>query len=314
MSEATPEPNTAAMLAEIAASDGLPARELPLAEARAQYRETFGAAWGDMDMTPRVSVVSLPAQRRSLSGWLYKPASDRPDAPSGAILFLHGGGWTLGDPAAYDGLCRALCTSLNVLVLSLDYRLAPEHKFPAGLKDAFVALEWLAENGGALGFDPSRISVMGDSCGGNLAAALCLMARDKAGPDIHRQILCYPLLDARAGARYPSRDEFGGGDYFLGDADIAWAINHYLGNEEQASLPLVSPLAETDLSGLPEAVVITAGLDPLRDEGNLYAERLAVAGVPVVNQVVPSVVHGFLSFKAAIPAAQETLDTLKERW
>ena len=231
------------------------------------------------------------------------------------LVFLHGGGWVVGDIATHDTVCRHLANRADCAVVSVDYRLAPEHKFPAAVEDCVAATGWVAENAAALGVDPARLAVGGDSAGGNLAAVVCLMARDGGAPRIAHQLLIYPATDAAM--RHASVARFAEG-YVLTRSTMRWFYDQYLRSPDDAADWRVSPLTAADLSGLPPAYVLTAGYDPLCDEGDEYAARLAAAGVAVAHRRFPGQIHGFVTngkiIRAAEPALDETAAAFKKAW
>ena len=264
---------------------------------------------------PRLEVARF--EERTIAGpngdirlRIFWPEQDAGGKRPGILLHYHGGGWVLGDLDTHENLCRTYCARGGVSVVNVDYRLAPEHKFPAGVEDAYAALCWAAENADALGGNAGRIGVTGDSAGGNLAAVMCQLAKVRGGPAIARQILAYPSvsLTPESNQTYPSRAECGGGEYFLSQADMDWLMGLYLDDPAQVTDLRASPILTEDLSGLPPALVITAGFDPLRDEGKAYAERLRAAGVPVDYHCFNGAIHGFLSFSGAIGAGREGID------
>jgi acetyl esterase len=216
----------------------------------------------------------------------------RPHQETGAVLvYFHGGGWVLGNLDTHNGQCRNLAHHAGCVVVAVDYRLAPEHRFPAAAEDAYAATKWVSEHGSELGVDAARLAVGGESAGGNLAAVVCLMARDRSRPVIRQQWLAYPVIDHSFDtASY--RDHSSG--VGLERASMEWFWNHYLGAAGDGSSPYASPLRAKDLSGLPPAIVVTAEYDVLRDEGNAYAERLRQAGVPVELRCISGVNHAFL--------------------
>ena len=190
----------------------------------------------------------------------------------------------------------------------------PEHKFPAAVEDSFAALCWAVDRAGELGGDATRVAVIGDSAGGNLAAVMCQLARTRRGPRIAFQALLYPTLDFGSSVDYASRRQFGGGDYFLSTRDMDWFTSLYLSNvTQEVTDRRASPLLTEDLTGLPAALIVTAGCDLLRDEGKAYADRLAAAGVPVDTRCFENTIHAFMSFNAAIPAGQEALAFVADR-
>ena len=221
------------------------------------------------------------------------------------LVFFHGGGWVVGDIATHDTVCRHLANRAECAVVSVDYRLAPEHKFPAAVEDAFAAAAWVAENASSLRVDPARLAVGGDSAGGNLAAVVALLARGAGTPRIAYQVLIYPATDAAM--RHESVAGFAEG-YVLTRTTMRWFYEQYLRTPDDAADWRVSPLAAPDLSGLPPALVLTAGYDPLCDEGDEYAARLAAAGVKVEHRRFAGQVHGFVTNGKIIRAADGALD------
>lgn len=242
------------------------------------------------------------------------------------LVYFHGGGWVQGDLDDYDHVCRCLAARGGFTVLSVHYRLAPEHPFPAAFDDALTAVRWACEHAAELGADPARIAIGGGSAGGNLAAAVTLAARDAGGPDLAAQLLIYPVLDStRATASYR---EYGEG-YLISAAQLAWYWDQYVPDPADRTNPLASPRHAERLEGLPPAVVISAELDPLHDEAGHYVARLREAGVPVVHVTYAGQVHGFVNAlgllddaEVALGAAAELLDQalaepterLRERW
>ena len=221
-----------------------------------------------------------------------------------AIVYLHGGGFVLGDLDCYDALCRTLANESGARVIAVDYRLAPEHPFPAAVEDCFDALKWIEENAPDLSVDPNRIAVAGDSAGGNLAAVLCLLAKGNRGePAIAFQLLIYP--STRIGGLDSGRP-FGAG-YFLDNRTIEWFTRHYIPSDADRSDWRLSPLDADELKGLPPAYIVTAGFDPLRDEGIAYAEKLKEAGVPVTAIDYATMIHGFFSMQGLVPMATEAI-------
>jgi acetyl esterase len=228
---------------------------------------------------------------------VYRPA---PGAGLPGIVFFHGGGWVICDLDSHDPLCRRMANATGAVVVSVDYRLAPEHRFPAAADDALAALRWAAGHAALLGIDARRLAVAGDSAGGNLAASACVRARDERRPAIAAQLLVYPVLDhAFDTASY--RENADG--YNVTRRAMEWFWAHYLGPEGDGRSPVASPLRTRSLAGLPPAVIVTAGCDPLRDEGLAFAHRLARDGVDVELQHHPGMYHGFFGAVAQLPAA-----------
>jgi acetyl esterase len=246
---------------------------------------------------PRASGGAIPLR-------LYRPFEAVGPSVLPGLVFFHGGGWVIGDLESHDPLCRHLANASGCAVVSVDYRLAPEHKFPAAVEDCLVATEWVAETGASLGIDSDRLAVGGDSAGGNLAAVTCLLARDRGAPPLRYQLLLYPPVDIAGG--HHSRSRFAEG-YLLTEATMRWFSEQYLRGPEDAATWSASPL-RADLAGLPPAFVLTTGFDPLRDEGVAYAGRLREHGVAVRHRHVPDQIHGFLLMGKIIRAALSELD------
>ncbi len=235
---------------------------------------------------------------------LYRPLGSAPNAALPALIYFHGGGWVIGDLDTHDVVCRQIANGSGGAVVSVDYRLAPEHKFPAAVEDAIAATAWIAAHGATLGIDTARLAVGGDSAGGNLAAVVALDARDRNGPKLFQQTLIYPATESTMS--HPSHERFAEG-LLLTRPTMKWFLGHYLRGAEDLADWRVSPLRATSLADLPPALVLTAGYDPLCDEGEDYAARLAAAGVPVTRVRVEGVIHGFLTMGKLIPAANEAV-------
>lgn len=237
--------------------------------------------------------VTIPGPAGPIAARHYRPADPGPD-PRPLLVAFHGGGWVLGSLDGWDGSYRLICHDADVDVLSIDYRLAPEHQAPAAVDDCYAAYLWAVEHADELGADPARIAVGGDSAGGCLATVVSRQARDNGDPLPALQLLLYPVTDATATTR--SRGLFGSG-FLLTALDIDFFMDCYLGGSPVSPTDTrVSPLRAEDLSGLPPALVITAGFDPLRDEGEAYAQRLREAGVPVDQRRYGSMIHAFVNF------------------
>jgi acetyl esterase len=238
---------------------------------------------------------------------LYWPAAGATLA--GAVVFFHGGGWVVGDLATHDNLCRALCNAAGCLVVAVDYRLAPEHRFPAAPEDAFAATRWVQSSAGELGIGGDRqgaprVAIAGDSAGGNLAAVVSLMCRDRGAPPPALQVLIYPATDYNL--QTPSYRACAEGYMLTRDA-MAWFWRQYLTCDEDGHRPYASPLRANDLAGLPRALVVTAQYDPLCDEGEAYAQKLTAAGVPTRLVRYDGMIHGFLRRLTTFPAAKAAL-------
>jgi acetyl esterase len=239
-----------------------------------------------------VAPLSIPAPHGSIPARIYTPKTLRlAGGLAPCLVFFHGGGWVIGDLDSHDVVCRKLADEGQLIVISVDYRLAPEHKFPAAVDDAIASTKWIAENAKQLGVDASRLMVGGDSAGGNLAAVVSLAARDGNGPPIAGQVLIYPATDFSM--KHPSHSE-PETSILLTHSVIRWFCNHYLGGADIDDWR-ASPARARTLAGLPPAYVLTAGADPLRDEGDEYARRLKEAGVPVTYRHFAGQFHGFFT-------------------
>ncbi|WP_055482835.1 alpha/beta hydrolase [Sphaerimonospora mesophila] len=235
----------------------------------------------------RVTRVTVPGPGGRLPLRIYHPFGAPPFA---CLVQFHGGGWVAGDLDLYDIPARWLADASGCVIITVDYRRAPEHPFPAPLDDCLAAVRWTADNAWRIGVDPQRIGVMGDSAGGNLAAAVSLRARDEGGPDIRLQVLVYPATDAACAT--PSYETYAVG-YGLESRMMRWYWERYLADPADAGNALASPLRAADLTGLPPTAVMTAEYDPLRDDGERYAARLRSAGVPVTLTRYGGMVHAF---------------------
>ena len=258
----------------------------------------------------RVQEVQMPGSGPvQISGTLYVP--DSPTPPP-VMVYLHGGGWVLGSNTVVDSIARELANRSGYAVLSVDYRLAPEHKYPAGLDDVHQALLWIAGNASRLGLDARSLAVGGDSSGANLAAAVSLRCRDQGGPALAFQLLVYPLLDRNFDTE--SYRSYGDGSLSaLSLADVTWFLDHYVNVPHELDLPLVYPLRTSDLSRLPRTLLICAEIDPLRDDSVEYARRLEQAGVPVELRVYQGMFHGFWRAAGVLPEAREAIDHAARR-
>ncbi|HEY3821482.1 MAG TPA: alpha/beta hydrolase [Polyangiaceae bacterium] len=261
-------------------------------------------------VTPGVTVYdrTVPGADGPRRARVYVPTSAPPsDAPG--LVYFHGGGWVVGSIESHDRVCRALAHRASLVVVSVDYRLAPEHPFPAAPEDAIAGTRWVLANAALLGMDASRVAVGGDSAGGNLAAVVSLALRDEARRPAF-QLLIYPATDLTRAL--PSHALFGD-SYFLSKAAGDWYLGLYLRSPGDATKPLASPLFVDDLSRLPPALVITAGFDPLRDEGKAYAEKMRAADVPVEQVCLDGQMHGFLVLGSAVRDASRTVDLVAAR-
>jgi acetyl esterase len=290
---------------EMVARSGRPAyHTLSPKDARQLFLETRPAATPTPPQIGSVRDLVAETAAGTIPLRLYRPAGVSDATPLPAYLYFHGGGWVIGDLETHDVLCRQLTAASGASVISVDYRLAPEHKFPAAADDAWAATRWVVAHGGELGLDAGRLAVGGDSAGGNLAAVVALMARDAGGPAIRQQVLIYPVTDVMRETR--SYADFAEG-YMLTRDSMRWFIAHYLRSREDARDWRVSPLRAPSLAGLPPALVVTAGHDPLRDEGEQYAGRLRDAGVVVDYVCYGGMIHGFAGMGKLLDAAQRVV-------
>jgi acetyl esterase/lipase len=228
----------------------------------------------------------------------YRPERQDPDAP--LLVYLHMGGGVIGDLETHHAFCTMIASIARCAVLSIDYRLAPEHRFPAGVDDSLQAVRWGRNNAARFGAPAGRVAVAGDSMGGNFAAVICQDLRAAGEPQPDLQVLIYPAVDAKSQTQ--SMTVFGDA-YPLTSAMMDWFMEHYMAEGQSPDDPRLSPIKADDLSGLAPAIVITAGFDPLTDQGEVYAHRLKVAGVPVLHRRYDSLCHGFTAMTGAIPAA-----------
>jgi acetyl esterase len=297
-------PDAAAILATVAAAGIPPWHTLPPAEGREVYRRRAALFEGSKLAVDNVWDTTIPSDGGPLGIRVY-----RPDGPARPIfVYLHGGGWTLGDLDSHDAVCRRISVASDCVVVSLDYRLAPEHPYPAALDDTIAALHWVAEHGAEVGGDQTRLALGGDSAGGTLTAAAVMRLRDEGGPRVALQVLIYPATEASF--EMLSFYENGVG-YFLTTADVVWFWRNYLGGDPAtAADPYACPGRARDLRDLPPAVVITGDFDPLRDDGDIYAHKLRAAGVPVVARRFPGMIHGFVALPVEIPAGRRAIQMI----
>lgn len=285
----TLHPQAESLLKELATERTPPVDALSPAAVRAASRDRFVRS-ETPDVGGRVRTLEIAGPESELPIRVYEPGGD---APHPVLVYFHGGGWVRGDLDTHDELCRDMTQRVGCLTLSVGYRRAPEHPFPAAAVDAHGAFKWAAEHVESLGGDPERIAVAGDSAGGNLATVSALMARDRDDPAPVRQVLFYPATDhAFDTDSYREYDD----DPVLSRAAMEWYWDQYLDRALDGRHPYAAPLAARDLSGMPPTTVITAGIDPLRDDGRAYADRLADAGVPVSYSEYDDVFHAFVSF------------------
>ncbi len=295
-------PKLKELLDQPADPNAKPIEEIPIEEIRRQFNEEIAAIdkpGPEMkDILDRaVDVGDAEIQVR----W-YIPSTLSAESGNPVLVFFHGGGWIQGNIATHDSMCRVLAHDGRSLVCSVDYRLAPENKFPVPLNDSYAATKWAHQNAAKFGGDPGRLAVGGDSAGGNLAAAISLKARDEGSTPIAFQLLLYPVTDLASDTE--SKQKFSKG-YWLDT--LEFLIQSYVAKEGDKTNPLASPLRAENFSGLPPAYIVTAGHDPLRDEGKEYATRLREAGVAAKYDCYESMIHGFISIRGIVDEGERAL-------
>jgi len=296
------EPHTRALLDEMAAQPTASIDEVSLTESRRALRGLMLA----LDRPPVPGILSktmdIPGPAGPVPVTLHRPVASSGLLP--IAVYFHGGGWARGDREMYDLMCRYFAAKAQCLVVNVEYRLSPEHRFPAGLEDCHAVVQWLNSKGQTIGGDPARLAVLGDSAGGNFAAAIAIMARDE-GINLCFQGLIYPGVDLRKTDIYGSRRKYNNPYYFLDVKRLHWYIDHYLNTPDEALDPRASPLLAPCHEGLAPAAIITASLDPLCDEGEAYARVLEAANNTVEYRCFSGTVHGFASFSKAVPMGLE---------
>jgi acetyl esterase len=303
----TLDPDSGALIARLRELQ-LPRYEtLSPEEARAAMAASRKAAAVQPPEIFQTQDFEIPINGHAVKARLYRPVASV--APLPMLVFFHGGGWVLGDLESHDILCRRLANAAGYAVLSVEYRLAPESKFPAALDDAIAATNWVFDNATRLNVDPRRVAVGGDSAGANLAAVVAHLARDAGAPLIRLQLLIYPVVDLYFGL--PSHQLKEDALPVLGETMI-WFRDHYLSDPAQRGNWRASPLLAENFSGLPPAYVVTAGYDPLADEGRAYADKLASSGVTVKHRHYPGQIHGFLTMGVAFPTTESAVAEIGE--
>jgi acetyl esterase len=294
------DPAAKAMMDQMKAA-GMPEIDsLPPAQLREVTSQMFRATGGTPEPVDHVEDRKIPGPAGEIPVRIYKPAGA---GPHPILVFFHGGGFVIGDLDSHDAACRALTNQAGCVTVAIDYRLAPEHKFPAAVDDCYAAAKWVAEHARELGGDPARLAVGGDSAGGNLSAVVALLARDRGGPKVAFQLLVYPATDMACNTY--SHKTFT--DYFLTDRSIRYFLGHYLRGEGDRKDPTASPALASSHKNLPPALVITAEFDPLRDEGEAYGELLRKAGVPVTVTRYDGMIHGFLTMGQVLVQGREAI-------
>jgi acetyl esterase/lipase len=293
-------PQVAALLERVARSALPPYPTVPPFVARRMYRDTRGALSPAPPDVAEAKLLLAPGPGGPIPLRAYRPAGRAADEVLPALMYFHGGGWVIGDLDTHDVVCRQLANGARCAVVSVEYRMGPESPFPAAVDDCMAATRWVAAEAAAMRVDPKRIAVGGDSAGGNLATVVALAARDTGGPALVFQLLVYPATDQRAGHASVERN---GEGYLLTKQAMEYFRGHYLPRRADWEDWRASPLLAASLAGLPPALVITAGFDPLVDEGRAYAKRLAAEGVPTVYREYPDMVHGFLLLGGVLDTA-----------
>jgi len=306
MSQLGLDAQTAALLQRMRAGGFQPAHQIPLEASRRGLTAMALQMAGPKTAVHATEDRRIPGPGGALPLRVYRPRPALAGERLPCVLFFHGGGFYLGDLETHDHVCRFLCRHADAVVVAVDYRLAPEHKYPAAVEDCYAALVWVAGEAAALGVDPERIALAGDSAGGTLVVTTCLLARERGGPGIAFQVCVYPALTVTDGEEFPSRRRFGTGEYFIALADFAFFRRLYLDDpERQAREPLVSPIYAPSYAGLPPALVVAAGYDPCVDEDRHYVERLRADGVPAEYLCFEQTIHPFFLLDGVIDAGRE---------
>jgi acetyl esterase/lipase len=295
------DPQARVYLDRLASAGELPLRERTVEENRTSFLELAALA-GEPQVAGSVGSREIPGPLSQIPIRIYTPWGK---GPFPLLIYFHGGGWVFGNLDVHDPVCRALTNAAGCITVAVDYRLAPEDKFPAAPEDCYAATRWVAENASSFNGDPTRIAVGGDSAGGNLAAVVTLMARDRGGPKLAYQLLIYPITNFSFDT--PSYHENAEG-YSLTKDDMVWFWEHYLPSEKEGNHPYASPLQAQDLSNLPPAMVITSEYDPLRDEGEMYAGRLQESGNQVTVKRYHGMIHGFFSMGGVIDQGKQAIE------
>ena len=293
------DPQAQAVMEAVAALGFPPNHTVSPQEARANGKARARAPGPEV---ARVDDRNIPGPDGEVPVRIYTPEGS---GPFPVLVWFHGGGWVVGDLESADGVSRHLTVGSGFVVVSVDYRLAPETKFPGPAEDCYAATQWVAQNAASINADAGKIAVGGDSAGGNLAAAVSLMARDRGGLSVGFQLLVYPVTDRDFSTVSYSQN---GDDYQLTRDGMIWFWDHYLANAADAANPYAAPLRAQDLEGLPPALVITAEYDPLRDEGEAFAHRLEAAGVPTACTRYDGMIHGFFGMFAAVDKGKQAIE------
>jgi len=294
------DPQTKLLLEQLAAA-GVPPLETMSPDAA---RQAFMMPHAELEEVGKVEDLRIPGPETEIPVRVYYPKDAGLNLP--ALVYYHGGGWVVGNIQSHDDICRILTNRANCVTISVDYRLAPEHKFPAAVEDSYSAIEYVYEHAADFQIDKKRIAVGGDSAGGNLAVVIPHIAKEKNNPPICFQLLIYPSTNLGGEPTASMRENSEG--YFLEKGTMEWFRDCYIRGSEDLTNPLLSPILNEDFTGLPPALVITAQYDPLRDEGEQYAAKLAAAGVDAEHVRYDGTIHGFVSMSAVIGQGKDALE------
>jgi acetyl esterase len=301
------DPGAQQVIDLIVAAGRPPYPEVGHLEARRLYLEARKVLQPDPEPIAEMRDLTAPGPAGPIPLRLYRARPVKDGELQPALIYFHGGGWVIGNLDSHDGVCRGFANGAACTVISVDYRLAPEHKFPGAVEDSIAATKWIAENAKSLGIDANRLAVGGDSAGGNLTAVVAQHARDRGVPKLRFQLMIYPACDM--GMTHPSITEFAE-QLPLTRASMKWFIDSYLRNAADVGDWRASPLKAKSLAGLPPAYLMTAGCDPLRDEGEAYAAALKAAGVPVEAKRFDGQIHGFITMGKFIPGAATAMSEM----
>jgi len=294
------DPRVTILLKIINRSENYYDKNLTVQQNRNKFNADTMLGHGTPEKIASIKNMTIPGAGGEIPIRIYTPGGK---TPFPVVMYYHGGGWMSGNLETHDVICRALAAKTSAVVVAVDYRLAPEHKFPAGVNDCYDALVWASKNAAGINADADRIAVAGDSAGGNLAAVVALMARDRKGPRLSYQVLVYPGTDASDLAT-ESLKKFGRG-YLFTRADLETFNSFYVTRKEEISAPYVSPALAVNHKNLPPALIITAQFDPVLSHGEIYAKKLEAAGVPVTYHCYKGVVHAFMGMDLFLPQAGE---------
>nr|AEM45110.1 hypothetical protein [uncultured organism] len=301
------DPQVELLLKGMAALDRPPLHELSVADARvAAASPEMIALGGERIEVGSVKDIDIPVEGTEIGARVYTPEAA---GPHPVVVFFHGGGWVICSLDSHDNVARAICRDADAIVVSVDYRMAPEHRFPVAVHDSFAATRWIAANAASFGGDPSRLAVCGDSAGGNLSAVVSQMARDAGGPPITFAALIYPAVDMTAEGGSLTENASG---YFLEHETMNWFMNHYLSDADRAN-PLASPLLHPDLSNLPPCFIATCEYDPLRDEGEAYGAALRNNGVAAEVKRYDGLIHAAVNMTGVLDGGRQLVADVADR-